>query len=283
MIYVRCNLYLTRKLLLIGDMASISQSNSGYLSGNSSPRSISPSSDEELPSHAISPNSSSESLLSNDSAEALEHIPTLIFLSAGQSFVFDGEDKISLYDYPMSLSRQDSEDELEREWPVDAIHESTYDEENTFDRHFDETPLLRWNSEERRSFQRRRRNMSPGAFSAVAGNRVIIDRRSKSKRSLLGRHPKSYCDSFQGGTRTQAFHGEARFRHTSRGGSNSRHHFPTSHWEGDMTSTSVAGASVLYGASNFIIRGGCIAPGVGGQPTEAVLAKPGVPVALECE
>ncbi|KAJ3833266.1 hypothetical protein EV361DRAFT_900519 [Lentinula raphanica] len=236
-------------------MASISQSNSGYLSGNSSPRSISPSSDEELPSHAISPNSSSESLLSNDSAEALEHnsenaihvtsnekkVIEWIRAHPGQSFVFDGEDKISLYDYPLSLSRQDSEDELEREWPVDAIHESTYDEENTFDRHFDERLLLRWNSEERSSYQRRRRNMSPGEFSAVAGNRVVIDRRR--------------------GTRTQAFHGEARFRHTSRGGSNSRHHSPTSHWEGDMTSTSVAGASVLYGASNFIIRGGSIAPG----------------------
>ncbi|KAJ3768272.1 hypothetical protein FB446DRAFT_752214 [Lentinula raphanica] len=263
MIYVRCNLYkcifrngvryLTRKLLLIGDMASISQSNSGYLSGNSSPRSISPSSDEELPSHAISPNSSSESLLSTDSAEALEHnsenaiqvtsnekkVIEWIRAHPGQSFVFDGEDKISVYDHPLSLSRQDSEDELEREW-VDAIHESTYDEENTFDRRFDQRPLSRWNSEDRSSYQRHH-NMSPGAFSAVAGNKVVIDRRR--------------------GTRTQAFHGEARFRHTSRGGLNSRHHSPTSHWEGDMTSTSVAGASVLYGASNFIIRGGSIAPG----------------------
>ncbi|KAJ3709863.1 hypothetical protein C8R42DRAFT_692288 [Lentinula raphanica] len=262
MIYVRCNLYkcifrnganLTRKLLLIGDMASISQSNSGYFSGNSSPRSISPSSDEEIPSHAISPNSSSESLLSTDSAEALEHnsenaiqvtsnekkVIEWIRAHPGQSFVFDGEDKISVYDHPLSLSRQDSEDELEREW-VDAIHESTYDEENTFDRRFDQRPLSRWNSEGRSSYQRHH-NMSPGAFSAVAGNRVVIDRRR--------------------GTRTQAFHGEARFRHTSRGGLNSRHHSPTSHWEGDMTSTSVAGASVLYGASNFIIRGGSIAPG----------------------
>ncbi|KAF5387221.1 hypothetical protein D9757_006836 [Collybiopsis confluens] len=103
------------------------------------------------------------------------------------------------------------------------------------------------NNRERRSTysnHRHRNVISPGAFSAVGGNQRVISRQS--------------ADHFPAQTtQTGARHS---FRHGRRNLGSPRSSYGTRSSANEGTTT-VMGASVLQGASNFVINGAMVAPG----------------------
>ncbi|KAJ3861687.1 hypothetical protein EV359DRAFT_84074 [Lentinula novae-zelandiae] len=92
-------------------------------------------------------------------------------------------------------------------------------------------------AEERKHSIRRHKGIYPGAFSAVAGHQRIVHRRKGDRKHV----------------QTRADLRDSRLR---RGAVVAGYQVQSS-----QPSMSVTGASVLLGASNFVIRGGSIAPG----------------------
>ncbi|GAW00286.1 hypothetical protein LENED_001791 [Lentinula edodes] len=92
-------------------------------------------------------------------------------------------------------------------------------------------------AEERKHSIRRGKGIYPGAFSAVAGHQRIVHRRKGDRK-----HVQTHADLRDSRLRRGAV-------------------VAGSQVQSSQPSMSVAGASVLLGASNFVIRGGSIAPG----------------------
>ncbi|KAF5387286.1 hypothetical protein D9757_006869 [Collybiopsis confluens] len=95
---------------------------------------------------------------------------------------------------------------------------------------------------ESRTTSSRHNPISPGTFSAVSGSQRIISRRSGGH--LSAQKQKQTHSSFRHGHRHSGF---------------PRRPFSTS--SANEGTTRVAGASVLQGASNFVINGSNVAPG----------------------